>query len=82
MAITPHECKPGCYHGTESVSIAVSPYPAEAYNGLTPSDTQAIRFTRWMDTEARERGAWILSFREYLWSAWQASANANRQSLC
>jgi hypothetical protein len=27
MAIRPHKCKPGCYHGNQPVSIAVSAYP-------------------------------------------------------
>jgi NTP pyrophosphatase (non-canonical NTP hydrolase) len=29
MAIAPHECKPGCYHGTEEISLGVSAYPKE-----------------------------------------------------
>jgi hypothetical protein len=28
VAIKPHECKPGCYHGTESISETVSAYPS------------------------------------------------------
>lgn len=27
MAIKPHECKPGCFHGDQGVSEAVSAYP-------------------------------------------------------
>jgi hypothetical protein len=29
MAIASHECKPGCYHGTEEISLGISAYPEE-----------------------------------------------------
>jgi NTP pyrophosphatase (non-canonical NTP hydrolase) len=29
MAIAPHECKPGCYHGSQEISLGVSAYPKE-----------------------------------------------------
>lgn len=48
---------------------------------LTESDKQAILFAQWSEEIAREKGLWILSFREYLWSAWLAAHNANSQGL-